>query len=209
MKKINIRKRKRNLLILIFTSLFIINSCITTKETYQDRVSKCFNAAEKVEIEIEGKKGISIGNVNPSCILGVPLPEFEMTDIDNNPIRTKDIKGKVNVINFWFRRCAPCVAEIPDLNMLSQKYKRKEINFLAISSDSTSEIVHFLTKHPFEFTIIPNGNDIFRKKFQLMWGMPFTIITNKKNIIIGAIQARDSSNYMINEIKSILTGQGL
>jgi peroxiredoxin len=213
MKKINIRLR--SLLILAFTGLFVFNSCVLKKETYQYRVSKCFKAADKTEFTIQGsdEKGISIGNAEPSCILGVPLPEFEIADIDNNRIRTKDLKGKINIINFWFKACVPCVAEIPDLNILYKKYKSKEINFIAITTDSTSEIVNFLKKHPFDFTIIPNGNDLFRKKFQLMWGYPFTIITNKKNVIIGAIKARDSKNHssgsIINEIESILAGQGL
>lgn len=210
MKKIKIRWA--SLLILAFTSLFIFNSCVLRKETYQHRVAKCFNAADKIEFTIveSGKKGIGIiGNAEPSCILGVPLPEFDIADMDNNRIRTKDLKGKINIINFWFKACAPCVAEIPDLNILFKKYKSKEINFIAISWDSTTEMVDFLKIHPFDFTIIPNGNDLIKKKFRLLWGYPFTIITNKKNVIIGAIVARDSSVYMINEIESILAGQGL
>ena len=46
-----------------------------------------------------------------------------------NRIRTKDLKGKINVINFWFMKCAPCIAEIPALNTLVKKYKGKDINF--------------------------------------------------------------------------------
>ena len=150
-----------------------------------------------------------MGNAEPSCILGVSIPEFDIADMYNNRVRTKDLKGKINVINFWFKACAPCVAEIPDLNILFKKYKSKEINFFAVTTDSTSEIVNFLKKHPFDFTIIPNGNDLFRKKFKLMWGMPFTIITDKNNVIIGAIEAGNSPQSMINGIESILAGQGL
>lgn len=212
MKKLNIRLTI--LLILAFTSLFIFNSCVPQKETYQDRAAKCFKAADKIEMTIEGtdKKELGI-DANPSCILGVSLPEFDVADMNNNRIRTKDLKGKINIINFWFKACAPCVAEIPDLNSLVKKYKSKEINFLAITRDSSIEIEGFLKKHPFDFTIIPNGNDLFRKKFQLIWGYPFTIITNKKNVIIGTIQGKGSNNSssgsVIHEIESILAGQGL
>ena len=209
MKKINIRWASP--LILTLTSLFLFDSCVSRRVTYQNRVSECFKAADKEEFTIEGsnEKWIGInGNAEPNCILGVPLPDFETTDMGKNRIRTKDLKGKINVINFWFIRCAPCVAEIPDLNTLVKKYKSKDINFLAVSRDSSSAIVNFLKKHPFDFTIIPNGNDIFRKNFQLMWGYPFTIITNKKNVIIGAIQSKKSGS-VINKIDSILVSQGL
>lgn len=206
MKKIKIGLS--SLLILAFIGLFLFNSCALRNETYKHRVAKCFKAADKVEFTVveSGKKGISFLNADPSCILGVPLPDFDVVDMNNNRIRTKDLKGKINIINFWFKACAPCVAEIPDLNALAKKYKNNDINYLAITTDSTSEMVNFLKKHPFDFTIIANGNDLFKKKFHLMWAYPFTIITNKNNVIIGTIPA---SGSIIKEIESILAGQGL
>ena len=211
MKKISIRRA--TLIILVFTGLFLFNCGVLQKhkETYQDRISKCLKAAEatRIEFNIEGsdKKGYSI-DVDPSCILGVSLPEFDITDMGKNRIRTKDLKGKLNIINFWFTQCAPCVAEIPDFNALVKKYKSKDINFLAACRNNSSQVDIFLKKHPFDFTIIPDGNDLIYKNFNSVWAYPFTIITNKENVIIGTF-ANSKAGSVINEIDSILVRQGL
>ena len=209
MKKINIRWASP--LILAFSSLFLFSSCVSREVTYQNRMSECMKAAAatKIEFDVEGsdKKGYSI-DVAPSCIVGASLPDFDIVDMGKNHIRTKDLNGKINIINFWFIKCAPCVAEIPDFNAVVKKYNSKGINFLAVSSDSSSAIVNFLKKHPFDFTIIPNGSDLIYKNFNSVWAYPFTIITNKKNVIIGAL-GNSKEGSVINKIDSILVSQGL
>lgn len=178
-------------------------------EAYSDRVAACLENAKGLEFEIVGsdKKGVS-HNVKADCLVGAKLPEFETIDMDNNTISSDNIKGKINVLNFWFINCAPCIAEIPSLNILFEKYKTDEINFLAIGRDNPNEIKKFLTKHPFHFTIIPNGNDLIKNKFHLMWGYPFTMITDSENRIIKVIEAADGqgdlTNAVIDEIESVI-----
>jgi thiol-disulfide isomerase/thioredoxin len=54
-------------------------------------------------------------------------------------IETKDLEGKVIVINLWFTTCHPCIAELPALNKLVKEYKDKNVVFLGLSTD-TKEI---------------------------------------------------------------------
>lgn len=54
------------------------------------------------------------------------------------------IEGRIIVVDFWFTKCAPCVASIPDLNFLAKKYP--EILFLSISFEKEDLINEFLKK---------------------------------------------------------------
>ncbi|MBN1989876.1 MAG: TlpA family protein disulfide reductase [Bacteroidales bacterium] len=54
------------------------------------------------------------------------------------------IEGRIIVVDFWFTKCAPCVASIPELNFLAQKYP--EILFLSISFEKEDLINEFLKK---------------------------------------------------------------
>ncbi len=56
----------------------------------------------------------------------------------------KSLSGKVVLLDFWFTKCAPCVASIPRLNGLSKQYP--EVVFLSISFDDESTITSFLDK---------------------------------------------------------------
>jgi thiol-disulfide isomerase/thioredoxin len=43
--------------------------------------------------------------------------------------------GKTNLIVYWATWCAPCRAEVPDLNRIQQKYKSRGLTIRAISAD--------------------------------------------------------------------------
>ncbi|MBK8086975.1 MAG: TlpA family protein disulfide reductase [Chitinophagaceae bacterium] len=68
-----------------------------------------------------------------------------------------DLKGKVVVINFWFINCAPCKAEIPQLNKLVKEFNQDEVVFIAVALDSYSELKDFLKTTPFDYHIIDDG----------------------------------------------------
>ncbi|MFN7115181.1 MAG: TlpA family protein disulfide reductase [Saprospiraceae bacterium] len=207
----NYLSRKIIFFILIIHSLLLTPACKVSEETYAVRVANCLKNSEDLGLEFEvvetGQKGRP-HIVKPACLLGAKLPEFELTDMNGNTINTNNIKGKINIINFWFIHCAPCVEEIPDLNTLVQKYNRSDINFLAIVRDQPEQLQEFLKEHPFHFTILPNGTDVTENQFHLMWGYPFTLITDKENRIIGAIRAGGAENRIsesiIQKVEAIL-----
>lgn len=178
---------------------------ISCSNTYEKRFNKCLEGVEIREYTIveSGEKGYGYSNTNPNCLIGSPLPKFKTLDINNNLISTKSIKGKYNIINFWLIKCRPCIEEIPDLNALTKKYSKNHFNFLAFTLDSPGDLIPFLDKNPFNFRIIPNAKELMKNKFHVIYGFPFTIITNDNNVIIGVIQ-KNSPVTIINQIDSLL-----
>ena len=75
-----------------------------------------------------------------NCIKGKEMPLLSLKTISGEKIETKDLKGKVIVINLWFTTCHPCIAELPALNKLVKEYKDKNVVFLGLSTD-TKEIL--------------------------------------------------------------------
>jgi uncharacterized protein (TIGR03435 family) len=54
--------------------------------------------------------------------------------------------NKVVVLEFWSTGCGPCVAYIPHLNELADKFKDKPVQFIAVTDDEESVIKRFLKK---------------------------------------------------------------
>ena len=54
---------------------------------------------------------------------GEPALDFIAKDLNGNIYKLSDFRGKVVVLNFWFTKCGPCVAEMPALNELVAFYK--------------------------------------------------------------------------------------
>ncbi|MDI3321735.1 TlpA family protein disulfide reductase [Pinibacter soli] len=85
-----------------------------------------------------------------------PAPSFSVVDVDGVKYDLQELKGKVVVLNFWFIGCAPCKKEMPELNKLVEKYKSKNVVFLAFEvNDNTPGKIKAVTEGHFNYTMIP------------------------------------------------------
>lgn len=65
----------------------------------------------------------------------VPPPDVAFTDAKGLSHHLGDFKGHGMVVNLWATWCAPCVAEMPSLQALSETLAPKDIAVLPLSSD--------------------------------------------------------------------------
>ena len=64
-------------------------------------------------------------------------------------------KGNVILINFWATWCGPCIAEIPEINDLREKYSSKNFEILGISVNDTKEqLQKFANKIDVDYPIL-------------------------------------------------------
>lgn len=84
---------------------------------------------------------------------GKEILDFSVVDVNGLTYTKADLKGKVLVLNFWFKDASPCKAEIPELNKLVKKYKAKNVVFLAPTYDPREDVMEFLKKAPFNYNI--------------------------------------------------------
>jgi thiol-disulfide isomerase/thioredoxin len=92
---------------------------------------------------------------------GQEMGNFEDKDIEGNKWNLNDLKGKIVVMNFWYTGCAPCKAEMPELNKLVEQYKAdSSVVFISFCLDDKSTIKDFLKTTVYDYKVIPNARDI-------------------------------------------------
>ena len=65
------------------------------------------------------------------------FPSFEGMDLEGNPVTSELFKeNSVTVVNFWFSACAPCIAELGELNELNEELKLKGGAVIGINADT-------------------------------------------------------------------------
>ncbi len=70
-----------------------------------------------------------------------PAPDFTVYDVDGNPHKLSDFRGKPVILNFWASWCGPCKSEMPDIEKAYQRYG-EEIHFLIVDlTDGYQETV--------------------------------------------------------------------
>lgn len=68
---------------------------------------------------------------------GQVLPEFlPVVDLDNKSVSLADYRGKLVLIDFWATWCGPCIAEIPNLKAVYEKYHDQGFEIIGISLDT-------------------------------------------------------------------------
>lgn len=101
-----------------------------------DSLIKIFESSFTPELKnsFEGKEIETIlkGRINTNK--KHPAPYFKSFDINNKIVDLGDFKGKYVILNFWASWCVPCIAEMPILKGLSDKYTNKLV-LISISRD--------------------------------------------------------------------------
>ena len=144
---------------------------------------------------------------NDSDLIGKQAPDFKITDINGNEISTKDAKGKVIVLNFWFIACKPCIAEIPDLNEVYEKYKADpNVVFASITFDKLDKVKSFLEQNPIAYPVVADGKET-ASLFKIS-GYPTNIVIDKNGNYFDYIMGGHPQigNQISNSIKKALSG---
>ncbi len=78
-------------------------------------------------------------NLKVAGMLGKPSPGFDYENHKGGKTKLSDFKGKYVYIDTWATWCGPCIAEIPHLKRVEQKYHGKNIEFVSISIDEKKD----------------------------------------------------------------------
>ncbi|MCI0346757.1 MAG: TlpA family protein disulfide reductase, partial [Chloroflexi bacterium] len=81
--------------------------------------------------------GLRIGDLAPELAVDRPEGRLELTDLDGNPIRLVDLRGKAVWINFWASWCPPCQYETPTIRAIDQRYRDKGLVIIAVQVQQT------------------------------------------------------------------------
>ncbi len=126
-----------------------------------------------------------------AALMHMPLP-----DLNGASHTLAGWKGQPIVVNFWATWCAPCVREMPELDVLQKKYPH--VRFVGIGVDSAANMQKFVEKVQVSYPLWVIGAgaiDTLRKLGNPSGGLPFTIVFNAdggiNRKILGEIQPDD------------------
>jgi peroxiredoxin len=117
---------------------------------------------------------------------GDRAPESTFVLLDGSKVTSKQLQGKVALVNFWATSCTTCVAEMPELVATYNKFKDRGYVTLAVamSYDPPSYVVNFAQSRQLPFGVaIDNSGAVARE-----WGdiqlTPTTFLVNKQGDIV-------------------------
>ena len=109
----------------------------------------------------EAVEGLHVGDLAPD--FEVPLDDgttYQLHDLDGNPVRLEDLRGKAVWINFFASWCPPCQGETPVLREIAEKYKDQGLAVVGVSvQETTADDVHeYAQRYELPYTIGFDGS---------------------------------------------------
>ena len=109
---------------------------------------------------------------------------LQFSDLENNIFTIQNFKGKNLFINYWATWCNPCLAEMPYMAELYEKYKDEEdIIFLYLSREKLETIKNYIPKDE-SLQQLPIYKIITDDEFFATSGIPTTFIVNSDGEVI-------------------------
>jgi thiol-disulfide isomerase/thioredoxin len=120
-----------------FASVLMMNSLILVMsnedmqrrfEALTDRLKQS-GSGQALAIKIENNKITAVGK---------PVVHLQQEGIDGNEVNTKNMTGKVILLDFWGSWCVPCRNSHPELKTIYERYKARGFEIVGISNESVA-----------------------------------------------------------------------
>ena len=109
---------------------------------------------------------------------------LQFSDLENNILTIQNFKGKNLFINYWATWCNPCLAEMPYMAELFERYKDEEdIVFLYLSREKLETIKNYIPKDE-NLKQLPIYKVITDDEFFATSGIPTTFIINSNGQVL-------------------------
>ena len=109
--------------------------------------------------------------------------DFTLKDLNGNSWTRSALKGKVVLVNFWATWCPPCRKEMPDLQLLSKKFKDQGLVILSISDEDETKVRPFIKEHGYDYPILLDPGRKVNESYKID-GIPKSFIYNRQGKLV-------------------------
>jgi thiol-disulfide isomerase/thioredoxin len=115
--------------------------------------------------------------------VGEVPPELEAEDWLNTDgaLTLEALRGEVVVVEFWATWCGPCVAGIPHLNDLQEKYADEGLHIVSFTDQKKAHVEEFMKTKPMRYAL-GTGSQLSRRYG--VTGIPHAFIVGRTGALI-------------------------
>jgi thiol-disulfide isomerase/thioredoxin len=119
-------------------------------------------------------------------LTGQPAPDFTLTSLNDEQMTLSDFRGRPILINFWTTWCAPCRAEMPELERAYKVYADDELVILAVNlteQDALEDVQTFVDEFQITFPVLLDEESYVAQDLYRLMGLPMSVFVNSHGTI--------------------------
>lgn len=136
-------------------------------------------------------RGVSEDAKRRAEIIGKPVPTWEAKDFNGKAYSSESLRGKVVILDFWYRGCLWCVRAMPQVNQLAADFKNNDnVVILGVNIDEDPADARFvirqakLTYPNLEFKQKLEGDSKIHPLLHCNFGYPTLLVIDQQGKVI-------------------------
>lgn len=142
---------------------------------------------------------VTVGEDQSASKVAQAFPVFQLKTAQGREFSDKNFQSKLTLVNFFFDKCAPCIAEVPDLNQFALDHP--EIQVIAVTSDSQTKVDQFVKEHRFNWPILFDARKLISNDLGVTTYPTFMLVDETGKIL--GVRHGAESDGKVNESLSL------
>lgn len=140
-------------------------------------------------------------------VVGTPAEDFQLVDLNGNPQKLADYRGKVVLLNFWATWCKPCTTEMPAMQSSFDKLHDKGFVVLAINElEDDAKVREHIRQYNHTFPVLMDRDNKVANQFGV-YGLPVSFFIDERGIVQEYIKGGLLTEQKIYEVVSRIHNQ--
>jgi peroxiredoxin len=130
--------------------------------------------------------------------------DLSLSDLNGRRWALKELRGKIVLLNFWATWCPPCRKEMPDMQLLHERFASKGLVVLAVSDEAADKVRLFIKEKKYTYPVLLDPGRVVGERFGVE-GIPKTFVYNRE----GKIVAQAADRRTMRQFLEMLARAGL
>lgn len=132
-----------------------------------------------------GADDVEVDTIIPVAQINQPALGFTGKDMNGRPLSSKDLYGRVVLLDFWASWCGPCLTAMPQVQKLAERFADKPVSIIGINSDELDDVAkarRFVKRKGITFRQYMDTDAAVTKVYQPP-GIPYSVLIDRTGVV--------------------------